>query len=83
VIVPGVGADGPDGDTLLDAAMLAAHFSSGRGELVVDVAATRRKHVQKGKGQAAGAVRYSQERNVAVRADDARLTRLLASEIGR
>lgn len=80
VIVPGLGAEPPDEATLLDAALLAAHFSSGRGELVVDVAATRRKYVQKGKGAAAGAVRYSQERNVALRLDEARLERLLATE---
>lgn len=80
VVVPGAGPEGPDGETLLDAAMLAAHFSSGRDELIVDVAATRRKHVQKPKGAAAGAVRFSQERTIQLRHEPARLERLLAGE---
>lgn len=80
VVVPGVGHDGPDGETLLDAATLAAHFSGGREELVVDVAVTRRKHVHKPKGAAAGAVHFSQDRNLPLRFEAARLERLLASE---
>lgn len=80
VVVPGVGADGPDQETLLDAATLAAHFSGGRGEAVVEVAATRRKYLQKPKGAPAGAVRFTQERSLALRLEPDRLARLLASE---
>lgn len=79
VIVPGVGAQGPDSETLLDAAALAAHFSSGRDEGVVEVAATRRKYVQKPRGSAPGSVRFSQERTIAWRAEPERIERLLQS----
>jgi predicted ribosome quality control (RQC) complex YloA/Tae2 family protein len=80
VIVPGIGASGPDGETLLDAATLAAHFSAARDESFVEVAATRRKHVHKPKGAAVGAVQFSQERTIALRREPDRLARLLASE---
>jgi len=80
VVVPGTGPEGADGDTLLDAATLAAHFSAGRGELFVDVAWTRRKFVGRPRKAAPGAVTYTQERAVAVRRDEERLKRLLASE---
>jgi predicted ribosome quality control (RQC) complex YloA/Tae2 family protein len=50
VVVPGVGPGGPDGETLLDAATLAAHFSAARNEPFTEVAATRRKYVHKPKG---------------------------------
>ncbi len=80
VVVPGSGAAWPDGETLLDAATLAAHFSRGRSEAVVDVAVTRRKYVQKAKGAAPGAVRFTQDKNVVLRLERARLERLLQSE---
>ncbi len=71
---------GPDGETLLDAAHLAAHFSDARGEVVVEVAATRAKYVRKVKGAAPGAVTYSQERTLELRVEPERIERLLASE---
>jgi predicted ribosome quality control (RQC) complex YloA/Tae2 family protein len=71
---------GPDQETLLDAAHLAAWFSDARGEPAVDVAWTRAKHVRKPRGSAPGAVGYSQERTLALRIEPARLERLLASE---
>lgn len=80
VIIPGCGPAGPDQETLLDAATLAAHFSGARGELLVDVATTPRKYVQKPKGAAPGAVRFSQERAVSLRFEKHRLERVLASE---
>jgi predicted ribosome quality control (RQC) complex YloA/Tae2 family protein len=80
VVVPGVGAPGPDGETLVDAATLAAHFSAARQEAVVEVAHTRRKHVHKPKHAAPGAVHYSQEKVIAVRLEAGRLERLLRSE---
>lgn len=80
VVVPG---GPPDQETLLDAATLAAHFSGARGEPVVEVAAVARKHVQKPKGSAAGAVRYSQERTVMLRLEPQRLQRVLATEGSR
>ncbi len=70
----------PDGETLLDAAHLAAHFSDARGELQVEVVATRAKYVRKVKGAAAGAVTYSQERTILLRVEPRRVERLLAAE---
>jgi predicted ribosome quality control (RQC) complex YloA/Tae2 family protein len=70
----------PDGETLLDGAHLAAHFSEARGEPQVEVVATRAKYVRRVKGAAPGAVTYSQERTVLLRVERQRLERLLASE---
>ena len=74
--------EGPDQDTLLDAAHLAVHFSDARGEPQAEVDYTRAKHVRKPKGAAAGAVTYSQERVLLLRAEPARLERLLGEEDG-
>jgi predicted ribosome quality control (RQC) complex YloA/Tae2 family protein len=70
----------PDGETLLDAAHLAAHFSDARGEAQVDVAWTRAKYVRKPKGAAPGAVTYAQDRTLLLRIEAPRVERLLASE---
>jgi predicted ribosome quality control (RQC) complex YloA/Tae2 family protein len=70
----------PDGETLLDAAHLAAHFSDGRGAPQLEVVATRAKYVRKPKGSAPGAVTYSQERTLLLRVEAARIERLLAAE---
>ena len=70
----------PDGESLLDAAHLAAHFSDARGEAVVEVVATRAKYVRKAKGSAPGAVTYSQERTIQLRLEAVRIERLLAGE---
>lgn len=64
-------------ETLLDAATLAVHFSKARGEARVDVIYTLKKHVRKPKGLPPGAVVPSQTKTVTVRADAARLQRLL------
>jgi len=71
---------GPDQETLLDAAHLAAHFSDARGAPDVDVAWTRARHVRKARGSAPGAVAYSQDRTLLLRLEAPRLERLLASE---
>ena len=79
VIVPEPG-DSPDERTLLDAALLAAWFSSARGEELTEVSWTRRKHVRKPRGGAPGAVHYSQEKTIRLRHDPARLALLLERE---
>lgn len=79
VVIPGAGAS-PDSDTLGDAALLAAHFSSYRGQGGVEVAWTRRKHVRKPKGAPAGSVIVTQEKTLQVRLDEARLAELLRTE---
>lgn len=66
----------PSREALLDAALLAAHHSEARGEGVVDVMWTERKHVRKAKGGAPGLVSVASSRNLAVRPDAARLERL-------
>ncbi len=70
----------PDGETLLDAAHLAAHFSDGRGEGQVEVVATRAKYVRKTKGAPPGSVTYTQEKTLFLRVEPRRVERLLASE---
>jgi predicted ribosome quality control (RQC) complex YloA/Tae2 family protein len=74
------GSAGPDQETLLDAAHLAAWFSDARGAPDVDVAWTRAKHVRKPRGAAPGAVTYSQDRTLLLRVEPARIERLLAAE---
>jgi len=79
VVVPDAG-DAPDARTLGDAALLAAHFSRARGEDAAEISWTRRKHVRKPKGAAAGSVIATQERTLRVRLDGVRLAALLSSE---
>ena len=67
-------------DTLVDAAHLAAHFSDARGEAVVDVQYTQKRHLRKPKGSAPGAVVVGEERVIVLRVELERLARLLASE---
>jgi predicted ribosome quality control (RQC) complex YloA/Tae2 family protein len=79
VVVPGAG-DAPDGRTLGDAALLAAHFSSARGEDRVEVAWTRCKYLRKRKGAAPGSVIVTQEKVLRVRLEADRLAALLRTE---
>jgi predicted ribosome quality control (RQC) complex YloA/Tae2 family protein len=79
VIVPGAG-ESPDPGALGDAALLAAHFSSARGQDGVEVAWTRAKHVRKPKGSAPGSVIVTQEKVMRVRLEQDRLASLLRTE---
>ena len=65
-----------DHETLLDAATLAAHYSKGRDDTVVDVIYTRAKHVRKPKGLPPGRVTVANTRGIAVRIEQERLKRL-------
>lgn len=69
-------------ETLLDAGTLAVHFSKARGEHLIEVIYTFAKHVRKPKGMPPGAVVPARFRTLAVRRDEARLQRLLASADG-
>ncbi|MCC7073501.1 MAG: DUF814 domain-containing protein [Deltaproteobacteria bacterium] len=81
VIVPSRGDEVPP-ELVLDAAHLAAHFSSARGERHVDVQHTRVKHLKKpGPGAPAGLVHVSHESVLHVRVDEERVRRLLAAEV--
>jgi len=79
VIVPGAG-ESPDARTLADAALLAVHFSSARGQDGAEVAWTHRKHVRKPKGAAPGSVVVTQEKVLRVRLEEDRLEVLLRTE---
>jgi hypothetical protein len=71
-----------DPELLLDAAHLAAHFSSARGEARVDVQHTHVKHLKKpGPGAPAGLVHVAKESVLHLRVDDPRMQALLAREV--
>lgn len=80
VIVPLSGRP-VDGETLLDAATLAAHHSNARGEAQVDVVYLPRKLVRKPPRSAPGAVTHAGGKTIRVRLEPARLARLLASRV--
>jgi predicted ribosome quality control (RQC) complex YloA/Tae2 family protein len=67
--------------TLLDAATLALHFSNGRKTGKGDVLYTFRKYVQKPKGEKPGRVLCSQDKNIYIELEPARLQRLLENKI--
>ena len=70
----------PGQEALLDAALLAAWHSKLRGENIIDVMWTYRKHVKKPPGAPAGLVSVAQSHTIAVRHDEARLARIYRTE---
>jgi predicted ribosome quality control (RQC) complex YloA/Tae2 family protein len=70
----------PDSEDLIDAALLAAHFSKGKDDSLIDVTYTRAKHVRKPKGAAPGLVTVAGGSTIAVSPDPERLRQLLESE---
>ena len=66
--------------TLVEAALLAAHYSKARTDTVVTVRHTERKHLRKPKGAGPGRVSVAGGKTVDVRPDDPRLTALLAQQ---
>jgi len=75
--------DEPHPETLRDAAALAVHHSDLRGETVVDVTHTRRKHVHPIKGGAPGRVRLSKMKTLTVTDIEERIQRLYLQREGR
>ena len=67
-------------ELLIDAAMLAAHFSDARGEVDVDVIHTPKRYVRKPKGAAVGLVVLERERVLRVRLEPERLAALLKTQ---
>ncbi|MBW7995155.1 MAG: DUF814 domain-containing protein [Candidatus Glassbacteria bacterium] len=63
-------------EALLDAAQLAAHYSSLKGEPAVDVSYTRRKHLSRPPNAAPGLVTMADRKTIRVRIDRKRLARL-------
>jgi len=74
--------ESPETDDLVDAATLAAHFSKGRNDTVVEVTYTRAKYVRKHGNLPPGKVSLSNEKTIAVQMEDNRLERLFESEEG-
>ena len=74
------GAKDPDPEDLLDAAVLALHFSPQRGARRADIHVARGKEVHKPRGAKPGLVTLSGGRTMHLRADDARLARLLRKD---
>lgn len=67
-------------DTLLDAGNLAVHFSKGKNSQKADVYYTQVKYLRRAKDGPLGLVLPTQEKNLAVTADQTRLKRLLGEE---
>jgi predicted ribosome quality control (RQC) complex YloA/Tae2 family protein len=65
---------------LLDAATLAAFYSKGRNDTVIEVTYTRAKNVRKPKGLPPGRVTVAGGKTLALRIEPARLQRLLGRE---
>lgn len=78
VVIRSSGVGPPPAEVLLDAALLAVHFSTAPDNDVHEVACTQVKHVQKPRGALPGAVTYLHETTMRVRPDPPRLQRLLA-----
>jgi len=72
--------ESPRTQDLLDAATLAAHFSNGRNDTVVEVGYTRAKHVRKTGDLPPGRVFVSDEQTLAVEMEKCRVERLLETE---
>ena len=67
-------------DVLVEAAHIAAHFSEGREEGVIEIQYTPRRYVRKPKGAAPGLVVVEREKVLVLRVDPAVTARLLAGE---
>src|SRR5262249_18774838 len=70
-------------ELLVDAAHLALHHSTLKGEPRAEVSYTRAKYVRKQKGQPAGAVSVTREQTFTVRFEPERIERLLRSRVAR
>ena len=70
----------PSQESILDAAMLAAHYSKKKTDTAVEVTSTYRKYVTKAKDAGPGKVFVAQGRTILVRLDEKRLERLFSRE---
>ncbi len=68
--------DAPLSEDLVDAATLAAHFSKGRNDTLVDVTYTEAKHINKPKGAPPGLVSVAGGSTLGVKIEQRRLDRL-------
>lgn len=83
VVVPLQKGEACPPELLGDAATLAAHFSQGRGEPVVEVIHVARRYVRKLRKQPPGEVSVEREKVLRLKLEPARLSRLLATERGK
>ena len=67
-------------DLLVEAAHVAAHFSEGREEGVIEIQYTPRRYLRKPRGAAAGLAIVEREKVLVLRVDPAMTARLLAGE---
>ena len=63
-------------ETMLDAGNLAVHYSRGKNAGTADVYYTRVKYLRRAKGAKKGTVLPTQEKNLRIRLDPARIERL-------
>jgi predicted ribosome quality control (RQC) complex YloA/Tae2 family protein len=77
VVVPMGRGEEPGPELLVDAAHLAAHYSTFKDDADVEVLYTRRRYVQKPKGAPPGSVRLLKEKTMKLRVEPARLKRIL------
>jgi len=78
VFVKAPAGKSPPLETMLDAASLAVHFSRAKSSGAADVYYTRVKHLRRAKGGPRGLVLPTQEKNLHVKLDPARIARLKA-----
>lgn len=71
--------ESPQSEDLIDAATLAAHYSKGRGDTLVDVTYTEAKHIRKPRGAAPGLVSIAGGSTIAVNIEQKRLDRLFST----
>ncbi|MCX7030048.1 MAG: NFACT family protein [Spirochaetes bacterium] len=82
VFVKAPAGKSPPLETMLDAANLALHFSRAKASGAGDIYYTRVKHLRRAKGGPKGLVLPTQEKNLHVRLDPARIERLKAGTGG-
>ena len=70
-------------ETMLDAGNLAVHFSRGKSSGGGDVYYTRVKYLRRVKGAQQGLVIPTQEKNLSIRLDPARIARLKGEDEGK
>ncbi|MDD9946867.1 MAG: NFACT RNA binding domain-containing protein [Myxococcales bacterium] len=80
VVVPLGRSEACPPDLLVDAGLLAAHYSKARSHDTVEIVYVPRRHVRKPKGSPPGSVNVQREKVMALRRNEERLRSLLASE---
>ncbi len=73
----------PDLEAVLDAAHLAAFYSSAKNDAKVEVITTEARYVRKTKGDPPGRVSVARGKTILIAMDPARLDRLLGRTVGR